>query len=411
LDSHIHEISLTALAYGGDAIGRLPDGRALFVPFGLPGERVRVRVTEERRGHARGELLEVLQPDAERVTARCVHFGVCGGCHYQHMSYPAQLRAKTEILRDQLKRIGRIENPPVGPIVPAPAAWNYRNHVQFHLTQSGRPGYIGADGREVLAISECHLPEPALDALRRDLEFEPQVGIERVGLRLGADGELLLALEGSSAEVPELEIGAGISVVHLYAGHAAVLAGADHLTLQVLERDFRVSAGSFFQINAPLAGAMVRHVLELLPEKIETLLDVYCGVGLFSAFLAPRCRRLIGIEASAAACEDFSINLDEFEGVELYEGAAEIVVPRLAGRIAAPACVLVDPPRAGLDRGVLDSIVGLRPAALVYVSCDPATLARDAARLTAAGYRLTGVTPFDLFPQTFHIECIARFEK
>ena len=153
---------------------------------------------------------------------------------------------------------------------------------------------------------------------------------------------------------------------------------------------------------------MVGHVLSKLPTELDTVLDLYCGVGLFSAFLAPRCQRLIGIELSASACEDFAVNLDEFEGVELYEGLAEDVIPHLE---AAPTLVLVDPPRAGLERAVLDSILRLNPPTILYVSCDPSTLGRDAARLVAGGYRLVEVTPFDLFPQTYHIESISLFQK
>jgi 23S rRNA (uracil1939-C5)-methyltransferase len=327
------------------------------------------------------------------------------------MTYAAQLRAKSEILRDQLRRIGRIEDPPVRPIVPAPNPWHYRNHVQFHLTRLGRVGYVAADGRDVLPISECHLPEPELDALWPALEFEPDSGVERAALRQGADGETLLVLEGTAPEIPELEVGAEISVVHTFDGHAAVLAGAPDLAVRVLGRDFRVSAGSFFQVNTPLAEHMVQHVLDRVPPSAETIVDVYCGVGLFSAFLAPRCRRLVAVESSPSACEDFSANLDPFEHVELYQGPAEVVLPRLVGRIGSPTCILVDPPRAGLERRALDAIVALGAEALIYVSCDPATLARDAARLTDAGYRLAEVTPFDLFPQTFHIESISLFNK
>jgi 23S rRNA (uracil1939-C5)-methyltransferase len=152
-------------------------------------------------------------------------------------------------------------------------------------------------------------------------------------------------------------------------------------------------------------------VLELAPPAAGTVLDVYCGVGLFSAFLAPRSGRLIGVESSAPACEDFAANLDEFDHVELYQGAAEKILPALAGRVPNPACVLVDPPRAGVDRRVLEALVQLGPASIIYVSCDPSTLARDAARLVNQGYVLKKVTPFDLFPQTYHIECISLFER
>lgn len=402
----IYDLTLTTLTYGGEAMGRLPDNRAVFVPFGLPGERVRIRLTDEKRGFARGELVEVLEPSPERIAPRCAHFGICGGCHYQHLTYEAQLKAKAEILRDQLTRIGKLANPPVNPTVEGSSPWNYRNHVQFHLTEDGRLGYVSVRGVEVISISECHLPEARINDLWPQLDFEPETEIERVSLRDGDD--LMLVLESESPAAPELELEAGISVVHLYEDHPVVMAGDGALRMRVLDRDFQVSAASFFQVNTLVAEKMVGHVLSKLPTELDTVLDLYCGVGLFSAFLAPRCQRLIGIELSASACEDFAVNLNEFEGVELYEGLAEDVIPHLE---ADPALVLVDPPRAGLERAVLDSILRLNPPTILYISCDPSTLARDAARLIAGGYRLVEVTPFDMFPQTYHIESISLFQK
>ena len=387
-------------------MGRLPDGRAVFVPFGLPGEQVRVRLTEEKRGFARGELVEVLEPSSKRIAPRCAHFGICGGCHYQNLAYEDQLNAKAEILRDQLMRIGKFENPPVQPMVASPAPWNYRNHVQFHLTSDGKLGYADFTSRRVFPISECHLPETPINELWPQLEFEPGAEIERVSLRAG--DELMLVLESESPEPPELEVEAGISVVHLYEEHPVIMAGEGRLSMHVRGREFQVSAASFFQVNTVMAEKMVEHLLAKLPAEADTILDVYCGVGLFSAFLALRCKRLIGVESSASACEDFAVNLDEFDHVELYEGTAEDVNPHLE---AEPDLALVDPPRAGLERSVLDSILRMNPRTLAYVSCDPSTLARDAARLTAGGYRLVEVTPFDLFPQTYHIESISLFGR
>ncbi len=407
-----HEILLATLTYGGNAMGRLEDGRAVFVPFGLPGERVRIRLTEEKRGFARGELVEVLENSPHRIIPRCKHFGVCGGCHHQNLPYEEQLKAKKEILRDQLTRIGRIENPPVQDTVASPNPWNYRNHVQFHITKEGKLGYVGAGtsfAKGILPITECHLPEEAINSLWPQLEFEPDPNIGRVSLRAGRDDDLMLVLESDSPESPELEIEAEISVAHVFEENAVVIAGNDHIVIPVLGRDFRVSAASFFQVNTPMAEKIVQHLLTCLPLSLPgTLLDVYCGVGLFSAFLAPKCERVIGIESSPSACEDFAINLDEFDNVELYEGLAEEVIPHLE---AKPEIVLVDPPRAGLEKRVVDGILELRPRVIAYVSCDPSTLARDSKRFIEGGYKLKQVTPFDLFPQTYHIESISIFEQ
>jgi 23S rRNA (uracil1939-C5)-methyltransferase len=408
-ESGLLTIKLDKLVYGGDALGRLPDGRAVFVPFGLPGEIVRARAAEEKRGHVRAELVEVLEPSPERIAPKCRHFGVCGGCHYQSISYQAQLQTKTDILRDQLSRIGKIPDPPLQPMIASQDEWNYRNHVQFHLTPEGKPGYVAANGREVMPISECHLPQTTLNKLWPSLEFDPGLGLERISLRVGVNAECMLVLESEDPEPPELELETDLSVVHLTGDDMVVMAGDEALSISVNDRNFRVSAASFFQVNSKMAGNLVDHLLEHLPvSSITTLLDIYCGVGLFSAFFAGRVGQLIGIEASAAACEDFTANLDEFDNVTLYEAPAEAALSALD---VTPGIAIVDPPRAGLEKHALEALVTLGPARIAYVSCDPSTLGRDAARLISAGYRFIQVTPFDLFPQTYSIESISIFEK
>ncbi len=380
------------------------------MPFGIPGEVVRVRLVEEKRGHARGEIVEVLEASPERVAPRCAHFGVCGGCHYQHLPYPAQLEAKSAILRDQLVRLGGLNDPPLRPIVASPSPWNYRNQVQFHLDAQGRLGYQQARSHQVVAIRECHLPEETINLAWPLLEFDLDSGIERVSLKLGAEDDLQLVLESESPEAPEFSVeGLPLSAVHLSPAGSLVLAGSEYIVMEVLGRPFRVSAGAFFQVNTPMAEAMVEHLLEDLPvNPSDTVLDVYCGVGLFSAFLAEKAGRLIGIESSPAACEDFAVNLDEFENVALYEAPAEDVLPYLEEKLQV---IVVDPPRGGLEPRALDGLLRLEAPVLAYVSCDPATLGRDARRLAARGYRLQQVTPFDLFPQTYHIESISFWTR
>ena len=408
----LFDLQLEKLTYGGDAMGRLADGRAVFVPFGLPGERVRVRLTEEKRNFARAEIVEVLEASPLRIVPRCKHFGICGGCHYQHLPYEEQWKAKTEVLRDQLIRIGKLENPPVQEMVASPNSWNYRNHVQFHLTEDGKLGYVRADAPAVFPIGECHLPEGFLNGIWPQLEFEPGTNIERVSLRAGKEYDSLLVLESNSHETPELGIEACISVTHVFEENTVVVAGNDHIVISVLGRDFRVSAASFFQVNTTMAEKMVQHLLTNLPiTQTSTLLDVYCGAGLFSAFFAPKCERLLGIESSLSACEDFAFNLDEFENVELYEGLAEEVLPVLGRHVRNVTYTIVDPPRAGLEKHVVDGLLKLAPKMIAYVSCDPSTLARDARRLINGGYHLKDVTPFDVFPQTYHIESISLFER
>jgi 23S rRNA (uracil1939-C5)-methyltransferase len=411
------DITLAGLTYSGDAIGKLPDGRAVFVPFGLPGERVRIRLIAEKRSFARAELLEVLEASPQRIAARCRHFGECGGCQYQHMPYDFQLKAKADILRDQLQRIGKFDKPNVLPAVACPNPWNYRNHVQFHLTNGGQLGYVRSSSRQssqthtrnIVPISECHLPQAAINELWPQLEFESEPAIDRVSIRAGSSQELMLVLESASPEVAELEIEAGISVAHIFQESTVVLAGNDHIVIKILDREFHVSAASFFQVNTPMAEKMVTYLLDRLSASPATiLLDVYCGVGLFSACFAPKCKQVVGVEQSPSACEDFEINLNEFDNVTLYEGEAEDIIPHLDVKADI---VIVDPPRAGLERATLDAIVRSRPQTIAYVSCDPSTLARDAARLRDGQYRLVESTPFDLFPQTYHIESISLFER
>ena len=417
-DSPEFEIQLEKLTYGGEAIGRLPDpltgtgGRAVFVPFGLPGELVKVRLVQEKQNYARGELVEILKASPERIDARCKHFSICGGCHYQSLPYEKQLKAKTEILRDQLQRIGKIENPPVNPMVASPNEWNYRNHVQFHLDPEGKLGFVSSSGKQILPISECHLPEVSIDDFWRELQFEPGVNIERVSVRAGLDEELMLVLESETAETPELEVETDISVVHLYEEHPVVIAGRDHLFMKVLGQEFRVSAGSFFQVNTPMGEKMVEHLLAEFQtiDPQTTLFDIYCGAGLFSKFFASKYEKVIGIESSSSACDDFAFNLDEFDNVELYEGTVGRILPGLIDQITGVIHMIIDPPRSGIEKHALDSILKIKPQVIAYVSCDPSTLARDAARLINGGYRLKNVTPFDLFPQTYHIESISFFE-
>lgn len=405
MNAQEYDLTVTTFTYGGECLGRLPDGRAVFVPFTLPGERVRVRLTEEKRRFARAELLHVLEPSAERITPRCPHFIACGGCHYQHMPYEQQLAAKRAILVDQLARIGKIEDPPVQSSVPSPQMYNYRNQIQFQLSVDGRLGFFGHGSDQVLEIQECHLPQGPINLVWPQLELDSIPGLERVGIRLGIDNEIMIALHGDQGSVPDLSVeGIDVSVAHLSPYGTQVLAGSDHLLMKVLDRGFRVSAGSFFQVNTRVAETLVEYVLEHLDlERAALVLDVYAGVGLFSAFVAGMAGRVIAVESSESACDDYVFNLDEFDNVELYQAPAEDVLGSLQ---LHPDVAILDPPRAGLDREVLDALVRMSPGTIVYVSCDPATMSRDARRLVRGGYQLQEIKLFDMFPQTYHLESV-----
>lgn len=401
-------VEILQMVYGGDGLARLPDGRAVFVPFTITGEKVRIRLVEEKKRFARASLIEVLLPSEKRIAPRCIHFGVCGGCQYQHLEYNDQLKIKQAVFVEQLERIAGIKNPPVEKILPSQRPWNYRNTVQFDLTPAGLPGYHAAGSHQVLDIEECHLPLHEINMIWPLLDFEPKSRIDRVEIKEGMDEEILLTLIGEDLP-PEMELDLPISVVHSSPEGDLILAGNGYVLMQVKERVFSVSAGSFFQINNEMIPSMVDEVLSTFRlREIQTVMDLYCGVGLFSAFLAPEVGEVLGIEQSPSACQDFAVNLDEFDNVSLYEGTVEDILPVLDQQADA---ILVDPPRAGLDRGVLDEILRKSPRQLIYISCDPSTLARDLKRLVDGGYQLKRIVPFDLFPQTAHIESITSMER
>jgi len=400
-----YTITMEKMISGGDCLGRLPDGRAVFVPFVLPGETVRIELVDEKKRYAHAKPIEVLNLSPERISPRCIHFGECGGCQYQHLDYTKQLALKENLLKDQFQRIAHIDNPPLQPIMPAPQPWHYRNHVQFHLGQRGELGYIHADGEHLLIIEECHLPQPEINALWPQLELGPESGVYRLGIRQDSYDTLMLTMEGADPSPPEFSEDIPVSAVYTPPdARLTVLAGDDHLVFTVLGRNFQVSARSFFQVNTAMAEKMVAYLLENLTLTKETrLIELYAGVGAFSAFLAPKVAHLTAIESSGSACYDFATNLDEFENVVLYEAQAEEVLPTLNLPVDL---VVMDPPRAGLAPAVHEALAQLHPQQIAYISCDPATLARDTKRILANGYHLGSITPFDLFPQTAHIESI-----
>jgi 23S rRNA (uracil1939-C5)-methyltransferase len=402
-------VELTDMTFGGDALGRLPDGRAVFVPFGLPQETVKIRLTEDKATFAKAELIEVLIPSPLRIQPLCPHFGVCGGCNYQQLAYPDQLVLKRKIVVDQLKRLAGLSDFPVEPVVASPNPWNYRNTVQFRVSSTGKLGFQRANSNDFVEIRECHLPQTNINTLWPQLLFDDDSGIERAIIREGAENDLILGLESKQETPPEFSVDFPISATFTGLDGLTVLSGNEYVLMEVNGRTFKVSIGSFFQANLPQAEAMVRHVLQLAGDLSSKVgVDAYCGVGLFSAFMAGTARQLIGIELSDSACDDYATNLDEFSNIELYMGAVEGVLPSLS---VHPDIIVIDPPRAGLDQRVISAITKMAPQKIIYVSCDPATLARDIKRFVLQGYSLKRVTPFDQFPQTSHIETISLIEK
>jgi 23S rRNA (uracil1939-C5)-methyltransferase len=418
------ELTITSLSHAGEGIGR-DAGRAIFVPFALPGERVRVEIVEERKNFSRADLIEVLKPSPERTAPRCPHhfalpgssphpdplpFGAraCGGCQLQHLVYPAQLAFKQETVIEQLTRVGGFAEPPVRAILPAPDLFGYRNQMQFALAPEGRLGLRASRSEVVIPIRECHIAAPALMELFGHIRIESAPELEYVTLRAGAEDELIVF--EAAGDAPEVELDLPVSAALLRpGGESFALANRSYLIESVKGRAFRVSAGSFFQVNTAVAELLVEQVLSALALRGgETVLDLYCGVGLFSAFIAPLAARVVGVESFEAAVDDAAVNLDEFDNIEIYAAPAEEVLPGLEVRADA---VVLDPPRAGCALEVIDALIQLRAPRLVYVSCDPAAFARDAGRLCAGGYALDWVQPLDMFPQTYHVECVGLFVR
>lgn len=417
------ELQITALSHSGDGIGR-HEGRAIFVPFALPGETVRVELIEEKKRFARARLLEVLAPAPNRMVPRCPHHftleprpgfnsntlaTACGGCQLQHLAYSAQLAFKEQTVRDQFQRLGGFADVPLRPALPSPREFSYRNHVQFALTPEGQLGFKAAGSHHVVAVRECHQVEPVLAELFPRIAVDPAqaAALDRVALRAGSDDEVLVLLE-TEAEAPEVALDLPVSAALLRPdGTTMTLAVGDHVIMEVHGRPFRASGGSFFQVNTSMAALLVDLVLDgLALTGAERVLDLYSGVGLFSAFLAPRARQVIGIESYEPAVADAAANLDEFDNVEIYAAPVEDVLPLLDGQFDA---AVLDPPRAGCEPAALAALLSARLARIVYVSCDAATLARDARRLVDGGLALDWVQPVDMFPQTYHVECVAHF--
>lgn len=397
-------LSITALSHSGDGIAH-HDGRTIFVPGALPGETVQAEITHTKKEVARARLLAVTVPSPRRVAAPCPVFGRCGGCQLQHLGYADQLRFKEDQVRVQLRRLAGQAEAPVRDILPAPEPFGYRNQIQWSLTAEGALGLRGQASHEIVPVDECPIAHPAINAVRARLSLEADAGLERVTIRVDESGDPLLVLEPAE-ETPEVSFDLPMAAAVLRPdGTAFALAERDWLDIEVKERAFRVSAGSFFQVNLAQAERLVDLVLEALaPEPDHVIFDLFCGVGLFTAFLAPRVARVIGVEAYAPAVDDAAFNLDAFDNVALYVASVDEALPALEER---PAGIVLDPPRAGLSATAADQLGAIGAPRIAYVSCDPATLARDIGRLARHGYRLAWAQPVDMFPQTFHIETVA----
>lgn len=407
------KVRFEKFVYGGDCLGRLEDGRAVFVPFVMPNEVAEVEITESKERYARGALINLVEISPDRVEAPCPYFTICGGCRYQHISYAQQVELKKDLVRDQLERIGKFTSLPPLSITPSPSAWAYRNQVQFHLTPDGKPGFKQWNSNQTIPISKCLLIGEQLNELLAQIELEADSGLSRLVFRQDSDKELMLVFEGGLEDAPDLSIELPVSAVYLDANKQSFnLSGNDALVYEVLGKDFLISPESFFQVNLPVAESMIQYLQGLLyGQKNLKVLELYSGVGLFTRFLAPLAAELTAIENSRSACFDFVSNLDEFDNVRLYEGEVESILPGLVDQLKPIDLVVLDPPRAGLNARARQALVDLDPQQIIYISCGPSTLARDLKHLCESGFTLQSVHAFDMFPQTYHVETMTVLRR
>jgi 23S rRNA (uracil1939-C5)-methyltransferase len=440
------ELRVDRLAYGGRGVARHGE-LVVFVARGLPGDRVRARVTKFKRRYAEAQAVELLEPGPGRVDPRCAHFGVCGGCAWQDLDYGEQLRHKHAQVTDALERIGGFEGIDTAPMVPAEHLYGYRNKVEYSWSQSPdgpRLGYhrLGRWDR-LIAVEHCHIASDASNDVRRAFErWAGELGLRAYDQRSGegylrhlvvreggGSGELLAMLVTAPGEVPGIErlaelVPDGVAgVVHaVNAGVAevsagleqAVLFGRDRFTERIGGLEFAVTAGAFMQTNTAMAEHLYALAIELAELRpADVVWDLYCGAGAIGLLAARRAGRVYGIEISeesiAGARENAARN--GIANAEFVAGDVAKSVRPLLERVPKPDVVFVDPPRSGLTPKAVRRVLELAPDRLVYVSCNPTTFAPNARQLVDGGFVLETVRPLDMFPHTPHIECVARLTR
>jgi 23S rRNA (uracil1939-C5)-methyltransferase len=441
-------LTIEKMIYGGEGLSRLPGddkgpGKAVFVPLVLPGEKVEASLTEQKPGFARARVDSIAEPSPRRTEPNCRYFGACGGCHYQHTRYEHQLEIKSEILRETLRRTAKIELSVGIQVHPSPP-WSYRNRSRLKVQTAPefRTGYFRMASHELLAVDECPISSPLINrgitALwQNGRNAKVPSGIDEIEFFANADDDQLLievtakpdsrraALrawsEEFSSSMPEIR---GVVVFReaqndAFAAPAKLLTvGSDHLTYQTQRASYRVSAGSFFQTNRHLTDELVKIVTE--GQSGQAALDLYAGVGLFSTALGD-IHHIVCVESSQTSSADLSYNLlSNGEAVratteQYLSGSAKTrragkgeIIPHLSYQ---PDLAVVDPPRSGLGERVAHMLVTLGAPRVVYVSCDPVTLARDLTVLQTGGYRIEQMHLIDLFPQTYHIESVVHLAR
>jgi 23S rRNA (uracil1939-C5)-methyltransferase len=392
------------MAHGGEAVAR-KDGKTHFVAGAMPGEVVDAAIVEDRGSWARARLVSVIEPAPDRRDPPCPHAASCGGCQWQFTDRSVQAGWKRETVKSQLRHLGRFDEPPVAEIVTPGPDFAYRNRMDFHVAD-GRPGLMRPRSNEVVPLDVCLLLDPLLEPVFErlgDLE-----GVERITLRCGTNtGDVVVIVSGT---VPDHVADWGVPVLMRRDNRLERLIGDPSLEEVIAGVGFTIPFGGFFQNNTHGAEALVEivgHEAELLTSDV--LLDGYCGVGLFGATVGASADLVVGMDADATAVEFARINLAR-AGVDhaLVAGSFTRDIERID---AYWDVAIVDPPRKGLGGRGVEAVTSAMPRRIVYVSCDPASLARDARELAGMGYELVRATPVDLFPQTYHVETVARFDR
>ena len=432
-------LTVEKLIYGGDGLARLPAGppgsedrgrgKAVFVPFVLAGEKVEAAVTEEKPGFVRARATAIVESSPHRIPPACRYHTRCGGCHYQHARYEHQLEIKKEILRENLRRIAKLELECEIQAHPSPP-WNYRNRsrLQVRTRPEFAVGYFKFAAHELLPVEECPISSPlinrgiavlwqagragnALDGLR-EVEFFANADDTKLLLELLCAPEARRAAVRSWAEdlcaaMPEIAGVVAFREAQKGVQEQMVAVGASELDYQTRTASYRVSAGAFFQTNRFLTCELIN--LVAAGRCGDLALDLYAGVGLFSTALACGIRHIVSVEMSQTAVKNLQYNLPA-NGKAVRATAGQYLAESTA-RAARPDLVVVDPPRSGLGDAVARSLASTAAPRVTYVSCDPATLARDLVPLQAAGYRVEEIHLVDLFPQTYHLESIVQLVR
>ena len=415
--------------YGGSGLARLGEGelagKTAFVPLTLPGELVEAHISEEKRSFVNAEVGSILEPSPHRTLPGCPYFGVCGGCSYQHADYAHQVEIKTAILREALERAHLTDLPAIKTVSSHP--WNYRNRVRLRL--HGTPfglGYRERRSHKLLLVDKCPIAagslEKAIVAVTKAGESLGLAGFcDEIEFFAADEGSLLLSFfneghdqrtqtrlaamcEALMKYLPALK-GAGFyGVQRKQPARLVQTWGEGSLLYKAAGFDYRVSLGSFFQVNRFLVDELVDLVVSARSGRIAW--DLYAGVGLFAKVLAHRFERVIAVESSPASSADLRHNL-QGTSHRVAEASTLEFLQKQKPSTAPPDLVVVDPPRAGLGLGITSALSAIGPVEIVYVSCDPSTLSRDLAALLQSGYDLRTITMVDMFPQTFHLESVS----